>query len=137
MAEGDTLSIGTIQPMPKIFGVNGEEMAPSDIKENDILVVFWVEPTKYKAETSVVRFEKFGEGTRFDARRVVFLSRAEFELPDICSYPLNDIREIRFCAKSSSASSQIFDKLHEFYKENRKLAEKLRTVRKRFMDFVA
>lgn len=131
MAESNELS------MPKIFGVNGEEMAPSDIKQNDILVVFWVEPTKYKAETSVVLFEKFGEGIRFDPRRIVFLSRAEFELPDMYCYFLSDIREIRFCAKSSSASFQTFLKLHELYKENRRLIERLERIEKRFRDFTA
>ncbi len=62
MAKGDKLSIGVAQPMPKIFGINGEEMAPSDIKENDILVVYWARParSKYKAEISVVRFGGWG-----------------------------------------------------------------------------
>ncbi len=136
MAEGDKLSIGTAQPMPKIFGVNGEEMVPRDLKESDVLVVYWANPKKNKAETSVVRFEKFGEGTRADTSRVVFLSRADFEPLSVCCYLLNTIREMRFCAQDSSASSQIFLKLHDLYRENRILTAKLQTIRERFMKLV-
>ncbi len=136
MAEGDKLSIGTVQLMPKIFGVNGEEMAPRDLKESDILVVYWANPKKNKAETSVVRFEKFGELIRADARRVVFLSEAEHDPLCVCCYPLNDILEMRFCARGSSASSQTFLKLRELYKENRILTAKLQTIRERFRKLV-
>ncbi len=133
MAEADKLTIGLVKPMPKIFGVNGEEMASSDLKEDDILVVFWAEPTKHKAETSVVRFKKFGEGIKADARKVVFLSEAKYEPLIVCCYPLSDIREMRFCARSSSASSLIFCDLHELYKENRILTARVQRIKERLM----
>ncbi len=144
MAKGDNLSIGVVsgqnqpQYMPNIFSFSADDkrMAPEDLILGDILVVYWKDSENYKTETSVVRFEKFGEGTRFDQRRVVFLCRADFEPLSACCYPLKDISEMRFCARDSSASSQIFFKLHELYKENRILTEKLETIRKRFMKFV-
>ncbi len=136
MAEGDKLSIGAVQSACKIFGANGEEMAPSDLRKNDVLVVYWADQSKYGAETSVVRFEKFVEGITFDPRKVVFLTRAEFEPLSICCYPQSDIREMRFCARDSSASSQIFLKLHGLYKENRILTARLQTIRERFMKLV-
>lgn len=137
MAGEDKLSVSAVQPMPKIFDVNGEEMAPSDLKENDMLVVRWVEPAKYKAETSVVRFEKFSEVTKWTPNRVIFFGRADFEPLSVCRYPLEDISEIRFCAKSSSASSQVFNKLHEFYKENKRLWDRIERINKRLQDLSA
>ena len=136
MAKGDKLSVGTVQSMPKIFGVNGEEMASGYIKENDILLVYWADPTEYKTETSVVRFETFRGETRFDPRKVVFLDRAEFEHGPCC-YPLKDILEMRFCARDSSASSQIFLKLRELYKENRRLTGRLERIEARLRNLAA
>ena len=138
MAEGDKLSIGIVEAkpalnIPKIYGADGKEMAPEDLKIDDILLVYWANPTEYKTEASVVRFEKFRGGTRFDARRVVFLSRAELEHGP-CYYPLDDILEMRFCARDSSASSQTFLKLSELYKENRRLTQRLERIEKRLRD---
>lgn len=138
MAGGDKLSIGTVQPMPKIFGVNGEEMTPSDLKQSDILVVFWAgsAKSKYKAGISVVRFGGWGEN-RLIGKGWIFFVRAESEPLSECCYPLKDISEIRFCARDSSASSQIFLELCELYKENRRLTGKLERIKERFMNFLA
>ena len=123
--------------MPKIFGVDGREMAPEDLKINDILLVYWAKPTEHKAETSVVRFEKFRGGTRFDARGIVFLSRAEFEPLSTCCYPLEDISEIRFCAHDSSASAQVFSILHSLYKENRELKSRMERSKERLLYLIS
>lgn len=125
------------QYMPKIFGVDGRKMAPEDLKVRDILVVYWKEPAKYKTETSVVRFEKFVEQSVWSGKKSSFFCRAESEPLSVCYYPLEEISEIRFCARDSSASSQIFLKLHDLYKENRRLTEKLETIKKRIMDLAA
>lgn len=142
MAEGDKLSIGDTRPepvsnMPFISGTDGETMAPEDLKEGDILVVYWVEPTKYKAQVSIVRFERLGPGEVSDARRVIFLSRAESEPLGARFYPLADISEMRLCAHDSSASSQIFGKLHDLFEENNRLWGRLERIKERFLGLLA
>jgi len=142
MAEADELSTGIVEAkpalnIPKIYGTDGEEMAPENLKTGDILLVCWAESAKCGAKTSVVRFEKFGEPTRFDPRRAIFFSRAEFEQLSVCCYPLEAISEMRFCAHDSSASAQTFSKLHELYKENRTLTERLERIERRLRDLAA
>lgn len=136
MAEGDKLSIGIVQPMPKIFGVNGEEMALSDLRRCDILVVHWAEPAKYKAKTSVVRFEWPGENGLV-RKEWIFLSRAESEPLNECCYPLKDISEMRFCAHDSSASAQVFNTLASLYKENRMLWSRVKRIEDRLKNLAA
>ena len=123
--------------MPKIFRVGGEEMAPGELKEGDILVVYWKEPAKYKTETSIVRFERFGEGIKVDPRKVVFMCRAEFDPPSICCYKLEDILEMRFCAHGSSASAQVFNKLTSLHKENRRLSARIERIQSRLLDLAS
>jgi len=140
MAEEDRLSTGVVKTepvpyMPNIFGVDGEAMDPKDLKKGDMLVVFWKEPTKYKAEISIVCFEKFGEGDKRSGK-IIFFSRAEFEPLSTCCYPLEDIREMRFCACDSSASGLVFGKLASLEKENRTLWDRLERIKKNLLDLM-
>jgi hypothetical protein len=120
--------------MPQVYGVDGSAMALEDLKKGDILVVCWKDSVKYNTETSVVRFEKLSKISSSD--RWIFMSSADFDSLGPCSYPIENILEMRFCARDSSASSQIFSQLHELHKKNRMLMERLKTIRQRFMRFV-
>ena len=144
MAEAVKSSINTTSAteMPKIFRVGGEEMAPGELKEGDILVVYWKEPAKYKTEASIVRFERFWKDIRVDPSNVVFMSRAEFDQPSISSichynYKFSDILEMRFCARGSSASAQVFNKLASLHKENRRLSARIERIQSRLLDLAS
>ena len=144
MAEEDRLSTGVVEAkpapyMPKISGVDGKAMTPEDLKRGDILVVYWVESAKYRAETSVVCFEKFEkfEENIWAKKGVIFLRRAEFEPSSACCYPLEAISEMRFCAPDSSASAQVFNKLSSLCEENKILQDRLERTKNRLSGLMA
>ena len=117
---------------PKVLGACGEEMALEDLKQGDVLLVYWKGPAKPR---TFVRFDRFEErlGERFKPERdPIRFETIEFDDMTVSRlYSLGNISQILFCAHDSPGSIQMFRELMSLYEEKRVLRNKLKRIGKR------